>query len=156
MAQSDLLAWADFETAAPELARLARDRFERFGFVLIGTLRADGAPRINPVEAYVVDGRLTMNMMAQSLKALDLLRDPRILVHTPITRKEGDEGEVKLRGRAVPIEDAALRRATSDAIAAVWDGWRPAEDSHYFEVRLGSAAFESYADDDRRTRLRWP
>jgi hypothetical protein len=43
--------WAEFERAVPELAALGRERIERFNFVLIGTPRRDGAPRINPVEA---------------------------------------------------------------------------------------------------------
>jgi Pyridoxamine 5'-phosphate oxidase len=145
--------WADFEAAAPALAALGRERLEQFGFVLVGTLTRDGAPRINPVEAYLVDGHLTMNMLARSLKALDLLRDPRVFVHSAITRKEGDEGEFKLRGRALPIEDAALREATADAIDAVWS-WRPPPESHYFEVDVEAAAFVVWSDGEKRVE-RW-
>src|SRR5256885_13070983 len=47
------------------------------------TLFRSGAPRVNPCEAYVIDGHLLLNMMPRSLKALDLLRDPRVYVHTP-------------------------------------------------------------------------
>jgi hypothetical protein len=51
------MRWADFEEAAPELAALGRERIERFGFVFLGTIRSDGGPRINPVEAHLVEGR---------------------------------------------------------------------------------------------------
>jgi Pyridoxamine 5'-phosphate oxidase len=69
--------WADFEEAAPDLAALGRERIERFGFVFLGTLRKDGGPRVNPVEAHFVEGHLAVATIAGSLKALDLLRDPR-------------------------------------------------------------------------------
>ena len=142
------MKWAHFERAAPELAALGRERIERFNFVLIGTLRSDGAPRINPVEAYVVDGHLTMNMMWRSWKALDLLRDPRILVHSVITRREGDEGEFKLRGRALAIADPDLRDAIADTFEEKID-WRPPDKSHFFWVDIESAAFVIYDEGDQ-------
>ena len=40
------LRWAEFAAAAPELAAHGHTLIERFGFVLIGTIRADGTPRI--------------------------------------------------------------------------------------------------------------
>jgi hypothetical protein len=46
-----MLRWADFEVAASELATLGRERFERFGFLFVATVRKDGGPRVNPVEA---------------------------------------------------------------------------------------------------------
>lgn len=147
------MTWREFAEASPELAELGRERIERFGFVLIGTLRSDGAPRINPVEAYIVDGHLTMNMMWRSLKALDLLRDPRVLVHSVVTRREGDEGEFKLRGRAVPIGDASLR----EAVAATFEkkiGWRPPEKSHFFCIDVEGAAFVVYTDGEQHL-VRW-
>ena len=49
---------------------------------MLGTLRADGSPRISPCEVDLVDGRLCFGMMWQSHKALDLLRDPRLAVHS--------------------------------------------------------------------------
>jgi hypothetical protein len=140
--------WAEFERAAPELAARGRERIEHFDFVLVGTLRRDGAPRINPVEAYLVGDHLAMNMMRRSRKALDLLRDPRILVHSVITRREGDEGELKLHGRAVPIDDEELRGAIADTFERKID-WRPSDQSHFFSVDIESAAFVVYEDGDQ-------
>jgi Pyridoxamine 5'-phosphate oxidase len=153
MISPTMFSWADFERAAPDLASLGRERFERFGIVLIGTVRSDGGPRVTPVEVYLVQGHLVFNMMWRSLKALDLLRDPRVFVHSVVTGREGAEGEFKLRGHAVVIEDARLRAASADAIEAAID-WRPPERSHFFAVAVEAAAFVHYEDDERRM-TRW-
>ena len=122
------MRWAEFERAAPQIAARGRERIERFDCVFVGTLRRDGGPRVNPVEAYVLEGRLLTNMMHRSLKALDLLRDPRVYVHTLVTSKSGREGELKLLGRAVVVEDERLLAALSDLF---WEKiqWRPPPES---------------------------
>jgi Pyridoxamine 5'-phosphate oxidase len=149
------LDWSEFEAVAPELAAHGRAAIERFNFVFVGTLRRDGAPRINPVEAYFVGGSLAMNMMWRSLKALDLLRDPRILVHSPVTSRDGDEGEFKIRGRGLPIDDERLREAVADRFEREID-WRPPEKSHYFTVDVESAAFVRYLDGDQHMTIWTP
>lgn len=142
------MRWADFERAAPELAALGRERIERFGFVFLGTLRKDGGPRVNPVEAHLVAGELTHAMMKGSVKALDLLRDPRTYLHTPVLDAElGTPGEFKLRARALPIEDERLRTAVQDAGAAR-GGWRPPDDWHFFRIYVESAAFHDYDPEE--------
>ena len=80
----------------PRLAALARERLIDPGVLLVATIRRDGTPRLSPVEPLVLDGDLWLSMMWQSTKARDLLRDPRILVHSVITSRDGAEGEVKL------------------------------------------------------------
>jgi pyridoxamine 5'-phosphate oxidase-like protein len=138
------MRWAEFEEAAPELAALGRERIERFGFVFIGTLRKDGGPRINPVEAHFVAGELAHALMKRSVKALDLLRDPRAYLHTPVLDAElGRPGEFKLRARARPIEDDALRSAVCDAVETR-GGWRPPDDWHFFTIDVQSAVFHEY------------
>jgi hypothetical protein len=63
-------------------ADLGRARAGGAGDLLArGTLTKDGSPRVTPVEAYILDGHLVSNMIPRSLKALDLLRDPRVYVH---------------------------------------------------------------------------
>ena len=147
-----MVTWAEFEAAAPEIAGLGRDLLERFQFVFIGTLATDGRPRVNPCEAYVIDGHLLLNMMPRSLKALDLLRDPLIYVHTPVTSKDAGEGEFKLAGRAPTLTDASLRKKLDDLF---WEmiQWRPAPDSHYFEVLAERAAYHRYGENE--IALRW-
>jgi Pyridoxamine 5'-phosphate oxidase len=148
-----VLTWAELETAAPDITARGRELLERFQFVFVGTLTKNGSPRVNPCEAYVIDGHLLLNMMPQSLKALDLLRDTRIYVHSPVTSKDASEGgEFKLAGRASVLEDAALRRKLDDLF---WEmiRWRPAPDSHYFEVLAERLAYHKYGGDE--VALRW-
>jgi Pyridoxamine 5'-phosphate oxidase len=147
-----VLTWSELEVATPEIAALGRDLLERFQFVLVGTLTKDGSPRVNPCEAYVIDGHLLLNMMPRSLKALDLLRDPRIYVHTPVTSKEAGEGEFKLAGRAPQLMDMSLRRKLDDLFWTTIH-WRPADDSHYFEVLAERVAYHRYGDNE--VALRW-
>jgi hypothetical protein len=148
-----VLTWSELEVASPELAALGLELLERFQFVLVGTLTKNGSPRVNPCEAYVIDGHLLLNMMPRSLKALDLLRDPRIYVHTPVTSKDAGEGEFKLAGRAPELLDTALRGKLDDLF---WEmiQWRPAPDSHYFEVLAERVAYHRYGENE--VALRWP
>jgi hypothetical protein len=138
------MRWAVFEEAAPELAALGRERIERFGFVFLGTIRSDGGPRINPVEAHLVEGELTHALMKGSLKALDLLRDARTYLHTPILdAASGAPGEFKLRGSALRVSDAGFRSAIASAIEKA-GGYRPPNDWHFFTIDVESAAFHDY------------
>jgi len=147
-----MLTWGELEAAAPRIAGRGRTLLERFQFVLVGTLTRDGSPRVTPVEAYVIDGHLLVNMIPRSLKALDLLRDPRIYVHAPVTAKEGD-AEFKLAGRALVLEDETLKRQLDDLYWQLIE-WRPAPDSHYFEIRAERAAYVTY-DGKGQTRVIW-
>jgi predicted pyridoxine 5'-phosphate oxidase superfamily flavin-nucleotide-binding protein len=121
-----MFQWANFEVAAPLLAAQGRELIERFRFVLVGTIRSDGTPRISPVEAHLVRGHLMLVMILGTLKARDLLHDPRILVNSPIIHPDDPHTEFKLRGRVVEIQDRALREETADTIEAT-SGWRPPE-----------------------------
>ena len=135
-----MFAWANFETAAPTLAAQGRELIERFRFVLVGTIRSDGTPRISPVEAHIVRGHLMLVMIPGTLKARDLLRDPRILVNSPITHPDDPNTEFKLRGRVVEIRDQALHEATAETIQAT-SGWRPPAGWHFFSLDIEDAAY---------------
>jgi hypothetical protein len=146
--------WTEFSQAAPELAGLFRERLDKTGLALIGTIRKDGTPRISPIEPALFEGHLLLGMMYQSQKALDLLRDPRCLLHTIITDKEGTEGEVKLRGRAVDVTDRGLReRHAQDTFEKT--GWRPEEPFHLFSLDIADAAFVQYHGGERQTVKTW-
>jgi hypothetical protein len=146
------LTWEQFGQAAPEIAGRGRELIKRFQFIFVGTLTRDGSPRVTPVEAYVVDGHLLVNMIPRSLKALDLLRDPRIYVHAPVTAKSGDP-ELKLAGVAEVLEDQELRTKLDDLFWQMIE-WRPAPDSHYFELCIERAAFVTY-DGQGQTAITW-
>jgi len=147
-----MLTWSEFEAAAPEIAAHGRALLDRFEFVFVGTLTRDGSPRVNPVEAYIVDGHLLANMIPRSLKALDLLRDPRVYVHAPVAAKSGTP-EFKLAGRAASVADESLRAKLDDLFWSTIE-WRPPADSHYFEFLADRAAYVTY-DGKGQTMLRW-
>jgi hypothetical protein len=92
-----IVRWQDLEASSPRLAELGRERLERPGVVLLGTIRRDGSPRISPVEPLFWRGDLWLALMWRSTKARDLARDPRVLVHSIITSRDGEEGEFKVR-----------------------------------------------------------
>jgi hypothetical protein len=113
---------------------------------MLGTLRADGSPRISPCELDFTEGHLILGMMWQSRKALDLLRDPRCVLHTCTTDRMGTEGDAKLYGRGIDIRDPALRQAYRAAVRARID-WAPDEPNfHAFSIDVESAGFITFAE----------
>jgi hypothetical protein len=142
------MRWVEFAQRCPELAALGEERLRRRELCLVGTLRRDGYPRISPVEPDFVDGDLMMGMMWRSPKALDLLRDPRCVVHSVVSDRHGTEGEFKLYGRAVDVQDQERRAHYRAAIRARID-WAPEEPNyHCFAIEVESAGFRIFSPDD--------
>jgi hypothetical protein len=140
------MRWEEFEAAAPELARLGGQRLRERELCLVGTIRRNGWPRISPVEPEFVDGELVLGMMWRSPKAIDLLRDPRLVVHTTLTDRHDLSGDFKLYGEAVDIRDRDRRAAYRAAVRARID-WAPEEPRfHLFAVDIESAGFVTFAE----------
>jgi pyridoxamine 5'-phosphate oxidase-like protein len=147
------MRWDAFERACPEIGELARARFERDQLVMLGTIRLDGSPRVSPNECDLAEGRLFVSMMWRSRKALDLLRDPRIVVHSVTTNNDGTDGDVKIYGRAVDERDPELRAAFREAIRRRID-WAPDEpEYHCFSIDVRSAGYVRFGD--RAEALTW-
>jgi hypothetical protein len=141
------LRWADFAAAAPELAAQGRALIERFGFVLAGTIRADGTPRISPVEAHLVGSDLMLVMIPGTRKAHDVRRDPRIVLQSPVTEAAEPGAEFKLRGRAVEVSNDTARQATANAIETV-SGWRPPRTWLFVAVVMQAAAYVAWSGEE--------
>lgn len=140
------MRWEEFVSACPELGSLGQERFTRDQLVMVGTLRKDGWPRISPCEVDVAAGHLFLSMMWRSAKALDLLRDPRVTVHSVTCDRDGRDGDLKLYGRAVDIHDASLRQIFREAMKARID-WAPDEPSyHLFSIDIDRAAFVKFGN----------
>jgi hypothetical protein len=148
-----MFCWADFESAAPELAAQGRELIDRFGFVLVGTIRRDGTPRISPVEARVVQGQLMLVMIRGTHKARDVLRDSRLVLNTPVFDPADPGSELKLRGRAVAVEDRDQLEATARATEAA-GGWRPPADWHFFSIGVEDVALMEW-DRGALAMTRW-
>jgi hypothetical protein len=144
------MAWNALETGAPELARLAKERFERAGIALLGSVRRDGSPRISPVEPSFAEGRLLFGAMSWSGKARDLARDPRCVLHSAVSDPDGAEGEVKLYGRAEEVEEEIRE------VPKAWWVGRPREEARVFSLEVERALFVSWdAGRGVMKTLRW-
>jgi hypothetical protein len=147
------MRWDEFAATCPELAALGEERLRARELSLVGTLRRNGWPRISPVEPDFVDGELMLGMMWRSPKALDLLRDPRCVVHSVASDRMGREGDFKLYGRAVQVDDPERRARYRATIKARID-WEPAEpEYHLFAIDVDSAGFVTFAEE--RYGLAW-
>jgi hypothetical protein len=128
--------WQDLELGAPKIARLGIARISSAGVALLGTLRADGSPRISPVEPYLAAGQLLVGAITWSRKASDLLRDPRYVLHSAVTGPDTGEGELKLYG-SVAETGQDIRDVTADAW---WSAWPP-DKAVVFSLRIEQAVF---------------
>ena len=135
-------SWSDVRTAAPELAEKVSARLNANGLSILATLRADGFPRISPIEALVTDDEIWLGMMYESRKALDLLRDPRMSLHNATDDKNVAKGDAKLVGRAV---EADIERARKIFAAAT--GHPPEGPMHAFTVDVLELSFLMPAGD---------
>jgi hypothetical protein len=147
------MRWEEFAAACPELASLGEERLRARELCLLGTLRKNGYPRISPVEPEFVDGDLMLGMMWQSPKALDLLRDPRCVVHSVVSSREGTEGDFKLYSEAHDVQEPASRQRYRETIKARID-WEPEEPNyHLFALDIDSAGFVVFGEN--RYGLAW-
>jgi hypothetical protein len=155
------MRWDEFAAASPELARLGEERLRSRELCMIGTLRKNGWPRISPVEPEFVEGELMLGIMWHSPKALDLLRDPRLVVHSTLTDRHDLSGDIKLYGRALPVDGGPRRDAYSRTVKARLD-WDPPDPYHVFAVDIESAGWVTFAEprfglswDPERGLRRW-
>jgi Pyridoxamine 5'-phosphate oxidase len=147
------MRWDEFAEACPEIADRAAQRFRALELCMLGTLRADGSPRISPCELDFTAGHLILGMMWQSRKALDLLRDPRCVLHTCTTDRMGTEGDAKIYARAVDVRDPELRQVYRETVKERID-WAPEEPHfHAFSIDVETAGFISFADP--KTVIAW-
>ena len=145
------MRWDEFEAACPELAGLVRQRFEQEQIFLLGTLRADGTPRISGVECDFAGTDLMTSMIWQSAKARDLLRDQRMTIHSLVPDKAHEsenQGDIKLYGRAIEIIDADVKRLYEGAIEKRIN-WRPPEPYHCFAFDIEHAAMVRFGEEGR-------
>lgn len=150
-----MASWAEFEAAAPDLARQVRERFDAHGHKTMATLRADGSPRISGTETVWRDGDLGLGAMPGSVKVRDLRRDPRVAVHSGSDEPAVWRGDAKVAGRAVevtgegpggdaPAEGHLFRLDLTEVVVVrlgepadhlVIESWRPGEPVRRVERR---------------------
>ena len=151
------MRWRDLAEDAPSLAELGRQKLEEPGVVLVGTVRRDGSARISPVEPLLWNDDLWLSMLFGSRKAADLRRDPRVLVHSVVTGRDGGFGEYKVRGRAIDVPPGPVRGGYADEVRRRLC-WEPTPGRfHLFCVDIDDVTFIRYeeASGDQFV-TRWP
>jgi hypothetical protein len=114
-----MVAWSDFAEQAPRIAEVFVRRHAATGnLCLLATTRSDGYPRISPMEPRIVEGRLSLVGMPGTAKFRDLGRDPRFCLHTATVDPHVGDGDVKLWGIAVDVQDAELHRVFAEQLFA--------------------------------------
>lgn len=131
-------SWGRFAAEAPELAAAIRARFAAHKHHIIGTIRADGSPRLSGTEVDLSDDQeLGLGMMPDSQKLRDVRRDPRVEIHSAPLELDLQHGDAKVAGRLeetgpVPgggsmfvlrLELASLVRVEGDELE--FRAWRP-------------------------------
>jgi hypothetical protein len=137
-----MATWGEIDGAEPELAAAVRARFDAHRHKVLGTIRADGSPRLSGIEATFKDGELWLGMMPDSRKVLDLRRDPRMALHSATVDPELVDGDARITGRAVEVTEPG-------AMAALVEGDdRHAEppSGHVFRVDVGEVLLLKIGD----------
>ncbi|MBZ6228366.1 pyridoxamine 5'-phosphate oxidase family protein [Streptomyces olivaceus] len=133
--------WAGFAAAEPALAGTVEARFGAYTHHVLATLRKDGSPRTTGLEVRFLGGELWLGMMPDSLKALDLRRDPRFALQANPGAGTGlGGGDVRIAGRAVEVEDPEAKAGYAEEV-------EPPEPFHLFRTELTEVVRTRVEDD---------
>jgi hypothetical protein len=142
--------WEEVARSAPEFAGAVRALFDAHRHKTLATLRRDGSPRISGIEATFAAGDLWLGMMPNSRKALDLLRDPRMALHSATVDPPDDpaayQGDAKLAGRAEEVPDPARFRAYLDATGQAGEEQPQPGSFHLFRVDVNEVVLTRVGD----------
>ncbi|MFR9794433.1 pyridoxamine 5'-phosphate oxidase family protein [Streptomyces sp. MS06] len=133
--------WAAFAAAEPELAGIVEERFRAFTHHTLATLRKDGSPRTSGLEVEFRAGELWLGMMPQSVKALDLRRDPRFALQAnPGQGTSMGGGDVRICGRAHEVAEGEVKAAYAEEV-------EPPQPFHLFRTELTEVVRTRVEDD---------
>ena len=150
------MRWSEFASRQGQLAVVAEDQLIKPGVLLIGTTQRDGSARVSGVEPLIMDGDLWLSMMPASVKARDLHRDPRILLHSIVTNP-APQAEIMMRG-SVRVEAAHDAQRRYAAAAEAHLGWRPVPGEFtLFAVDITEVTYIGHdAGSNAQHVARWP
>lgn len=124
----------------PDLAARVRAAFAVGKHCTMATIRSDGGPRISGTEVEFDGDDVFLGTGEGARKTLDLVRDPRLALHSPTRDPAADgswPGEGKLSGRVIRVESPA-----SYPPGAV-----------RFRIDLSSVVFTGLSDDGSGLRI---
>ncbi len=142
------MSWKLLEESNRELADFGLRRFSsRVGY--LGTIQADGSPRVHPVTPFVIDGHLFIGMYPNSPKGHDLKRDGRYALHCSVEDDEGGGGEFAIFGHAQLTQDPELRALAVEHAPYDFD-----ENHVLFLLSVDKALSTVYVGDETK-RVSW-
>lgn len=101
-----MVTWREFAEEAPLISEIfVRRHTATHNLCLLATTRADGYPRISPMEPRIFENELVMVGMAGTSKFRDLERDPRCCIHTATVDPYVGDGDVKLWAQVLNLQD---------------------------------------------------
>jgi hypothetical protein len=133
--------WSEIETVAPELTERVRALFDAHTHHVLGTIRADGSPRLSGSEITFFEGDVWFGSMWMARKAADLRRDPRFSIHCGTVDPPVWAGDARISGTVEEfVDEAEFRRVFGEAGGqGPAHGFR-ADISELVVVRLGEPA----------------
>ncbi len=143
-----MTSWAEFARQAPDFAEFGKARLSS-GVAYLGTLRADGSPRVHPVTPIIGD-QLFLFMEPTSPKGKDLERDSRYTLHCSVEDMSGGGGEFYVRGTGRSTDDPLLRE---QAVRA--SPYTPQDEYILFVFTVEYAFMNRYVDG-KSNSSRWP
>lgn len=144
-----MTTWSQFTQEAPSIAALFLRRHKATGnLCMLGTVRADGSPRISPIEPMVFDGMLVLAGMPNTRKFDDLARDPRFCLHTATVDTKVTDGDAKLFGTVTDITDVTVHQRFAQKLFDD-SGFDIREETfdHFFVADLTGASTVEVDDD---------
>ena len=142
-----MASWKEFTQQAADIATFGKARFQsKVGY--LGTVRADGSPRVHPVTPIVGD-ELFLFMEPTSPKGKDLQRDGRYTLHCAVENMEGGSGEFYVSGHASLVTDPAVRQQAIQAAS-----YNPRDRYILFRLTVESAFMNVYTDSGSNVQ-RW-
>ncbi|GAA5059713.1 pyridoxamine 5'-phosphate oxidase family protein [Nocardia callitridis] len=143
-----MTSWSRFTEEAPSVATVFTRRHRAAGnLCLLATLRADGSPRISPVEPMIFDGALLIVGMPHTRKFDDLARDHRFCLHTATVDTQVGDGDAKLFGTVTDVTDKRVHdQFTHKLFEERGLDFREEEFDHFFVADLTGASSVEVAD----------
>jgi hypothetical protein len=142
-----MTSWAEFAAQAPAFAEFGKARFSS-GVAYLGTIRADGGPRVHPVTP-IIGEQLFLFMESTSPKGKDLKRDARYTLHCSVEDMNGGGGEFYVRGRGALTLDPLMREQAVRASSYV------PQDAYILFVFTIEFAFMNRYVDGKSNPSRW-
>lgn len=140
-----MTTWVEFEEVAPRISAAFTRRHTATGnLCMLGTLRADGYPRISPMEPGLFEGHLWIGGMPGTAKFEDLVRDPRFTLHTATIDTHVADGDAKVWGTVEDVRDGALHQRYAESLfERTGFDLRGKTFEHFFKAHVvGAAAVE--------------